>query len=1219
MAATGRCSIPPFVPEEVVPGIMFVSGYIMNFSDDGTKGIMSVRGGGNRFVVFNKNDFFINGHRFFPNKRLFDTLQTGTMINVIMKDLGEYITISTFRVRFQAGLCWIGNFPSIPPFVVRNPQLLSNATANENTPPLNTHDIVTDVPIRELQERSGLVYWCCEQYGLISVKEKGNHIENVLFTPRVLFLNGSKFPVGENFALLCSDKYFYMYAKKIPLQKVFGVSISFEAVLVWRGTKPNIRLVQGNAQERVPPTPLQYRLPNQHNNRPAESNSPTLKVQDRLAKRGGLLNNVWDSVTPIKENIVSAVYMTGTYQGIFKGCLLYGSPDKATRFTVESFYANGEQLSSMVEIDSHIMRSKTQPILHGYVIPLKRHLSSGKFIVVAEALYVWHGPAPTNLKEKIKALRREPTGVQSSPVTAQVSMQKSEEENMVDRADLVRNESISVARPIKRGRVSGYVLTSSSSDAVLTGFTNTVHFTRERFYVNGRKFRGTSLLEYFQKNNEKVFTYLVPMKATKVRGCVVTSKAVCAWVGKDPEELQKLIYNDKKMTNYEVNNGERNEEDCFYYFVGRVKKLGEKRGVMQCDVEGEHVDVSFSVNELYKHGKKVNDKGILPLHLNILMTSRWSVLASYSPSPLLPGVHYTAVAVWHHENQGLLFDEFQNKIPHWHQRLTAGKCDCAASLEKLLKRPYSCIVRGSVTENNGDEIAVGVKDRGLVWLDRHRIWIDGCSCYFSNSDEHRACYVVFADDDEMPLFGWMGQEPPINKSNRSANYSGANGLADLESDSDDEDTEHDDEKYFEDVYEETDSDSSSSDAETSIDLTDVTDPYELIRITTKNSFAPLMRSKASKSKKKSAKSGVRNFCGRHVVGQILSVSNDCAIASWRSVELSGTIFIVVDVNYLFINCVAYSKGHFGEQAWKGRTCNLYINTLRDSEVYGLLEASARATVAWIGTKPVFVPPPGKQKLGSFLTSKIRIAYSDSPEERLKFCSLEHWKQRLEWEHEKQKLTEEHEKKLLEQEKRLRKEAGQQYESNRGSFGDRLRASSQSPPLLAATNGMSRLSVADPAIKVSSRQVLDTMCPSAPAAPQPTIRHPSPVLPERQLSPAYDGTMPSQQEEGLTGRVVELHANLGRLLGPDNEAHYFRPDQFQLHGVSLAGVELYYVLVQDLPVQYSLDAEGRLERAWHGSFGSKKEDVALLILAWCETNLVPEDTQGVLLASVSRLQ
>ena len=1048
MAAVGECSVRPMGRDVFLPGIMYVSGYIMSFNEEGNQGIMSVRGGGGKFVIFQKKSCYINGVLHSQNKKLYERLKQGSVISVLMEDLGKLVKASTFSVRYMSRICWVGDFPYCNPYMLNHPELLVEATENPTI-----FDIRVDVPLSDLKEHSGTVYWACNNYGLVSVRPRPNFIQNVLCTPQVLFMNGNKVPMDEKLPVFCIDRFLHVYAKIIPPVWIFGVKVTFEAVLAWYGSKPNIKLVctdrrvtqpltdtctEQNEFNQIRHKPIERNncIPSLHNCTVTAANTlapPPLLSQLSLPPQCSAPStslpspSQTDSVGSLflKPAMKSSTYMTGTFQGIAAGFYIFGPIRQAARFSVDNLMVNGKTMLTVGKANSHLLNTGKQSILHGYVVDLKEPIKVDKYTILWEALYVWMGPAPEDLKTAIRSLKNlaEPTEAElpikphadAVPTTNQVlidhqcdmsSGEQVHEEILIDRRDLIKCEQVTSARPISRGRVSGYVLSASSADVIMTGFTNTVYISREHFYVDGRKFRGVSLLEYFQKNyTQKVSTYLVPMKATKVRGVVVLSKAICAWVGKEPAELQKLIGENKRNTNSEMNKVSRNEKNCFYYFVGRVSKIGKNVAVMECDIEGQHEYVSFAITDLYKHGKKVNENSTMAVHEQTLLPSRWSLLAYYTEECVVPGVKFAAVAVWHYENQPQLMDEFHLKLPLWQRHLTQGSCECHQPLKDLLQQPFSHISKGIIMEKKPTEVSIFIKNEGLVWVPLEKLYVDGCSCCLSQSDEQRPCHVVLVSGKQTAIYAWIGKQPSIKKTDHYHGMAGQVNPTDSDSDCDEPNSGgHDDEKYFEDVYEDIENDETSESSseeqedeekeEEERDMNDACDPYDLITIVTRNTYAPIMlkNNKNNIAKSKQSRKKAVDFYGKHITGKIERIDDNAAVVWWTSFECGGSALALLDLKCLFIYGTPFSKEELRGKDfyWKNVSCQMYINTLTKVEQYGMLEVSSRATVGWVGNKPVIVPPPGKQKPGQFHTSKLRIAYSDPPGGRLQFCSVKQW-------------------------------------------------------------------------------------------------------------------------------------------------------------------------------------------------------------------------------------
>ena len=1164
----GKSTVALYSVAEDIPGFMFVSGYVMAFHPDGMRMILSAKGGGGKFIMANKNECYVNGNRFYSRSSLCSFFSKGDTLCLFIRDLGEARLMGTFRVRYHAILSWCGKMPHVPP-VVPNSFFLNLTCAKENRlPTAGAYEISSDVPIKNLTLMSGYVYWCCESYGLVSVNPKPGIFINVLFSSKDLYINGIKVPPHVKLPSICSADTFHLYSKKIASRNVFGVTVKNEAVLVWKYHKPWIRLnyIPQTKDEFVQRSVLhQTNRPDILENGAASATSVEPKIDDHSEE---------STSKPL------CTYLTGQYKGECQGYFVYGNTDRAIRLPFQNFFAEGIKFTKSSQVKAYILAKCNEKcvykpaLIHSYATRLQEPLKIDGFNFVWESMFAWIGHAPEELKDVIKSLVKE-GGVAVKSVEASNSISKTDEvvteqdnlikgldpevvteqdnlikdsgpEVMTDREDLIKGlDPISIARPLKRGMLSGFVIRAAAADAVLTGFSNCVYFTRERFYVNGKKFKGTSLLHFFQKKSEKVSTYLMPMQPDVKHGCIVTSKAVCAWVGDTPSELSKLLTYENKNWNREIDPTiHLKKKNSIYYFVGRVKKFGEKSGVIQCDGEIKDMFVGFTMADVYKHGIKVKEDSNVGEHTRILLTSRWSVLAYYSEEETIPGVNYYALAVFHHDNLAELFDEFHNKIPLWLKKLqNGGTCVCQSRLDKFLKKNFSVSLFGKVMEQNEDELAFGVKDQGLVWLPREKVWMDSCSCYFSKADERRLCRVVLGEDKE-PLFAFAGKGSHLIECSQA-------GSPDTYEDSDQDSNEHNDEKYYQDVYED-ESYESSSDDEANEDMVEVSDPYDLIGVALKNSYAPLAhpeKSQPAKVKKVKKISKRKDISGRHAIGKIVDISGDEAIISWHSNEYNGTIFVTLDVNYLYIDTIQYHKldsSHILKQKhFKDNICNIYINTLSHPRMMGLLEVCGQATAGWIGVKPIFMPPPGNQKAGTFEASHLRIAYSQFEGAKLQFCSLTYWR-----------------KYLKEQEKQLQERALQE-ESKKAKVlkpsnsclvkpSVKPKKASRSSLHKDISDRMSdiKLSEEQPmkSLALTNEQVLQSLCPSDQFASSD--------------KPCEETPCEQQSTRTTTGKasIVEIHASLGKLVAADGQNHFFAPDQFYLHGVSLRRCELFCVLI-----------------------------------------------------------
>ncbi|XP_018006613.1 uncharacterized protein LOC108664524 [Hyalella azteca] len=1272
MESSNRNNLIHSDPTAKIDGIMFISGYVMSIKDDGTAGILSVRGGGGKFVLFQLSHFYVNKKRVESPHNLFTFLDRRSYLNLFIEDMGEERMIVTFKVRYKSVLCWVGPQNMVPDVGPYSEFWRRWGTLSNELTVQSRYDVYVDVPTASMVEVSGLVYWCCETYGLVSIRCEKGRVKNVLFTADNFYINQKKFVLSENLAYPCADANVIAIAKPMPPVKIFGVLVQMEAVVVFLGKRPDFKLIYGKPEARKPngvrlpeiskETNLLSKVKYIEENGANKSKASLIWADEDDSDEENLRQQITCAKVPEKKNIIEtpnnvvrvASYLTGFFRGTNKGYLMFGNGDNACRFSPSQFFVNGLQFSTAEEVVRHLM-SVNKPILHGYVVALERPMDVDPNLrTFWEAVCVWHGPAPQSLKTKINSLKKVPLkNIRDASKAGAVTR-----EVMVDRSDLIAaTPQTPFNDAMKKGRLAGFVLSCSASDAILTGFANSVYLTRERFYVHGKKYRGTSLLKFFLKTNEKVNTYIVPMQMKIVRGCAVFRRAICAWVGKEPAELQQMILNDKIYTNFEVSDAHEKRKDTFYYMVGHVQKMGETRGLIECVVDGSTVNVEFSVHELYKYGKKVSSRSILSMHSQVLLTSRWSVLAHCSTEPMKYGAEYTAVAVWHHDDQLLIFEDLQNKIPLWHKKLVDGKCSCSSRVAKLTEKAFSSVSKGVINETNQDAVAVGLKNQGLVWVQRNQMIVDGCVCYCSKIDEQRMCYVAF-DSNRSPLYSWIGK---ITISNSACGSE--DDLAHIDCTSDDSDAEHDDRDDLQednDDFDEEDVDGMRHNL-AAIEMSEPSDPSDLFTIAMKTQSGH----KASKTnQRKPSKVGqpeLDRFSGRYVRGNIVNIEDELVVLSWHSDDFHGTIFIQLDIKHLYINGEPFKKTCYtkfsGAKVLMEHTCNLYINTIPESRYHGLLEICAVASAGWIGTKPIFLPPPGKQGPGVYDVNALRIAYSNPPHVTIEFNSYQSWLKYLETQRNNENTEPALNSSIY---TKVFLENGSHVAQNKSNpsrssviqnVSNELRQESAKSAGRVGNSVVPAASVTvsrdKGAVKPPQNIMNNNPEPPGPSAPE-TIIYDFPIprftgygrdekdvheelarkraeyfaaisndqLRSSQLLVFDTQPVPtveaSSDEPGFCGSIIELHPMMGRLKGNDDSQHFFKPGQFFLFGLTLDGIELYNILVEGMEVRYDTDEEGQLLTCWYGSRHPRPATPALLS-AWCRDNFVSSETHDVMVA------
>lgn len=971
--------------QKPIDGCMFVAGKVISINLSGSSAVVIARGGGGRYIQMHISNFFVNGELVSRKKNFHHYLERGSTINLFIEELATEKNIVSFRVSYLAALSWVGKehseVPRCGPYKYFWESLPSKHECEEHPKYYSKVDYSPTL----LKTHYSLVYWCCNTYGLAVIWENNKLVTHVLITVNNFYLNGRRLPDLNNLQFACAANKVHILTKPIPRQKIFSVDVDQEAVVAYIGSKPNVVFDYVSSEELM--------LGSSHTGSKKISSVSEERLDkippihskknlgDDLEKHKFLttkpVNNGVSDVAPEKKMKVAS-YFTGRYLGSQSNYFYYGNQTTCCKFSSAIFHGFHSLDKSPSALLQYFKRKEYVPTLHGYIAPLPQDDKFNEMTVSWEAVCVWHGPAPESLKMQINSLRKVPLRVyenkqQVNPFDAEL---------MVDRKDLTRSskEKISAASYVKKGRLTGYVINCSASDAIMNGFANSVYFTRERFYVNKNKYRGPSLLSFFQKKNYAVNAYIVTMREKNIRGFCVSSRAVCAWVGDEPNELKPLIMKEKLYSNYEEDDARGKERQSLYYFSGFVSRIGETHAVAKCKVENQTVTIGFSINELYLYGKKASSRSIMSMHVKPLMASRWCFLAHYLPENSTQDVDCIAVAVWHHTDQVAIFDDLQNKLPLWHQRLLGSPCVCAAHIAKLTVKPFTNVNKGSISERQKDNVAIVMKNVGMVWMKLNQIIIDGCVCYFSAVDQMRMCYVVF-DSHNTPLYAWMGLQPQNKSSNRGEDWTHVDCESD---DSDCEDDEVSNEGFYDDVRDEIDNDSWN------LSTAEASDPSELIDLARTVKVMKISRPQ----KDSSPKQELDEFSGVFAQCKIVSIEGDRAILTWLMPDIQGTIFVQLDVAHLYINGDAFRNSCYtkydGDKALTNYTCQAFVNSLPVPILHGSLEICTVASVCWIGDKPIFIPAAGKQKQGILDRKCLRIACTKPPNFTIEFCSIGDW-------------------------------------------------------------------------------------------------------------------------------------------------------------------------------------------------------------------------------------
>ena len=685
-----------------------------------------------------------------------------------------------------------------------------------------------------------------------------------------------------------------------------------------------------------------------------------------------------NSLSINSDNELKVSYFTGPVLEAADDIAVYGGFEKASVFHRNDFYMYGEKLPTNQPLHVVLRRNYCNGIvlLHSYVSEIEI-TSILNYHVQWKAKYVWLGPAPPEVKESLASLSKVALNIRSlskylENVQTSSYFSKSSDSTIKFKSNYSSNKTVPIEptdieyllstnkesmlsnskedRLCFENEVRGYVLTADDNEGILTSFHDIIVFGRRKFYVNGKKFdKNGSLLEFFEGENIMVKAWIVPLESPRiVHNCVVSSRAICAWTGKPPSDLEKLKmeYSSCKKENQLPLKAVDLSLNGFYYFIGRLIDLNNEtqQGILCCKKNSEIANIVFSKNSVYKHGVKLYEKASLQNYTLILGSSRWSVLAQrinpyYSREER---IEFRAVAVWHFQNQNDLFDEFNQKLSLW----SGLKCNCNSykSLEEVYE---GFLFIGKFFTQDDRYIVVEINhskfDHVFVKIKKRNLWVDDCLCVFSTADEKRRCHLVCSKVGELEsihgvdigfeaYIGWVGNKPPhIILHN----------------------TEETDNSFFDEddsFYESGECDELGT---VCAKMVNAYDPHS----TDSNYDAPFpCLLKSSKQQK-------YKFSGKHILGHIKSLNYKYGIAEWFCGE-RGPILIAFDICYMFVDTVRLSQKKITSDILYERSCHLYILPILETTSpikYNGISIQFQASVGWIGRKPPNIPGPGLQE------------------------------------------------------------------------------------------------------------------------------------------------------------------------------------------------------------------------------------------------------------------
>ena len=1048
-------------------------------------------------------------------------LKVNDCVKMIVIDQGKDMICGIYKVRYHV----IAGWTDIPVPYLEKPYRLNYLPQITKYKCTSNFNIVGDVKYSELEKLDIKVYWSSSNNAL----GQGNG-KKILIKPESLFFHGHKLPAEENFMIACADASFHAVIKPIhPVEIHMVDTVAYECVLGYHGCQPKFDYIYRPSKPLLK-TPLLTK----------DMNIVPLSKYDSRNKIEKYSEN--DSIEAQISRCMSKKLVTpifGKLIDVNNGFIVFGNGSLNAFCKTANFYIDGTTSYSSKDLTLHLKKYETMIFSYGYA-SVRTPPQLSKYKVTHEVIHAWIGiNFPREVKKFLHSLHN--FEIDSKESIYEREYLDVSEDYLINRIDLTDIPATIPSTQIRMGRLSASVLYCTSSSAIISGYSNAVLISKENFYVNGVQFKGGSLAQYFLKLNHKVNTFFVPF-VDVLDGVTCYSKALCAWIGSEPKILKSIMHNccPPKSSSLDIKIKNR-----LFYCSASVAQLGDHYGILRCNVNNMDFRASFSLNELYVNGTKVDHKSSLIMYSKILIASRWSVLVSYNATTEVPGVNHRAVIVWHNDNQLDLLDEFTHKIPLWVKKLNAEKCAC---YNRFSDKDFSCkqnmIMYGNITESNSQQLAVGLRNRGVLWVDKKLVWVDGCVCYVSKADTNRFCYICFDSQKKLPLYGWIGLHPSLVYSDSSVHTETDSYEIDDEDEcteeyDEDENDEEDENGEEEEESDDADDSDESSESEEDIDPTQVSDPYEYLQIVEKNSFEQKSKKKSKTPKHESIK--FKQFGGFFTTGIFKDVVDDIGIICWKEPTTRGIVYAQVLTKYIYIGGRSFIRGGFKHQKnmWFGKNCSLYVNTLPEAKYMGTIEISSEASVAWIGQKPGFVPQSGHQDAASYEESHLRIAFSGN--NGLMFVSLNFYR------------SQQNNNEGIES---ISQGTGKLSVSSNTSTASYYSATS-SPGRTTPNHRITPI----PTPRTST--ILGTT-PNSGAIQNSGVQPSSRALSTSTSASQLTNTATAMTNSDVTiwtGKIVELHADLCKLVGEDGCCFYVSSDVMYLHGVPLHHIEIPNVLIQ----------------------------------------------------------
>ncbi|XP_053631578.1 uncharacterized protein [Cherax quadricarinatus] len=355
----------------------------------------------------------------------------------------------------------------------------------------------------------------------------------------------------------------------------------------------------------------------------------------------------------------------------------------------------------------------------------------------------------------------------------------------------------------------------------------------------------------------------------------------------------------------------------------------------------------------------------------------------------------------------------------------------------------------------------------------------------------------------------------------------------------------------------------------------------------------------------------KGYAGKHLTGcimELFSADGGSGVAKWMSMEF-GDIFIKFKQDEMYFQLVPLSKmAHIPSSIYTKR-CNLYVLPV-ESEDYKGYRVQLLATCGWIGNKPVGIPATGTQEDACILITHLNI------DNKAVVNSNQN--------HTDTKSTTTFEKNNSSiNNNNLSIISGKEFKNFvtvKNNLDDiRVSVSSHSTIDFTLKNkkkkNKTRMSSEDSSVNVNTSSISSIYSISS------SVNGTSSGVP---ASTQCCMIGLSDDQELLTGEVMEVHSNMGKLKDENGTQHYFSRDHCYLYGISLRQVELWHVLMHGQQVQFRLTKTStnrvKVTEVVIGVHGLEdRQNISSYVYQWCKNNAVPDSAQNMLMKQLEDLE